>query len=172
MQFQENQEGLALAYKKYFYELLSYATKMIGDRQEAEDIVNKVFLRVLESWNRFKNPDHLTSPYIYKSVHNACIDFLHKTQKHRARHKEVAYLSEMVWGIAIDENAYNDQLKNIHAAIEALSPRRKEIFNLFYNKGLSTHKIAMQLNLKLQTVSNHKHEAIEAIRQSLKHDIL
>jgi restriction endonuclease Mrr len=53
-----------------------------------------------------------------------------------------------------------------------LPPRQKEIFKLAYVKGVSTNKIAKQLNIKLQTVSNHRYSALKTIRRFLDGGIL
>ena len=80
----------------------------------------------------------------------------------------------IISGIAID---YVDDVeksleeKNIQEliaqALEQLSPRQREIFELSRNRGLSHKEIAEQLGLSVYTVQDHIKNALEKIRAYL-----
>ncbi len=55
----------------------------------------------------------------------------------------------------------------IAQALEQLSPRQREIFELSRNRGLSHKEIAEQLGLSVYTVQDHIKNALEKIRAYL-----
>ena len=68
----------------------------------------------------------------------------------------------------LDEDRTNiTEAKLIAQALEQLSPRQREIFELSRNRGLSHKEIAEQLGLSVYTVQDHIKNALEKIRAYL-----
>ncbi len=56
--------------------LYTYALHMVHQKTEAEDIVQESFIKL---WNRRKDVDQKTvKAYLYRIVHNACLDYFKK----------------------------------------------------------------------------------------------
>jgi RNA polymerase sigma-70 factor, ECF subfamily len=65
---------------KHQNKLVHHAYYRVGDKQQAEDIVQDVFVKVYIERDRFKEMKNPVS-YLFKMVSNACIDHLRKSRK-------------------------------------------------------------------------------------------
>ena len=59
-------------------------------------------------------------------------------------------------------------MEKIEASIEALSPRRREIFLLSRNKGLKYREIAEELGISIKTVETQMGQALKELREKLE----
>jgi len=66
--------------KKYEKPIINYIYRFIGDRAEAEDITQEVFLRVYKSKDSYK-PTAKFSTWLYKIATNLCIDYKRKINR-------------------------------------------------------------------------------------------
>ena len=71
----------------YVDRLFRYAYRRLGSRQDAEDVVQDVFLRTFASRARLRNTS-LMGPYLYRSVANACVDVLRKKRRSPLSHTQ------------------------------------------------------------------------------------
>lgn len=63
---------------------------------------------------------------------------------------------------------YSKDLRDrINDAVEALPPKCREVFRLSYMEHKSTKEIASGLGISTSTVSNHIHNALVLLRESL-----
>ena len=68
----------------------------------------------------------------------------------------------------VEKSLEEKNIKELIAqALEQLSPRQREIFELSRNRGLSHKEIAEQLGLSVYTVQDHIKNALEKIRAYL-----
>lgn len=70
-------EQLVMAKQKMIY---NYCFRMVGDREDALDLTQEVFLRAYKSLVFFKAESSFTT-WIYRLAGNACIDFLRKNSR-------------------------------------------------------------------------------------------
>src|SRR5437899_2211850 len=106
-----------------FENLCQYAFTIVRDMDEAEDIVQSIFARL---WERRKSLDvkYSIRSYLFKSVHNQCINQLeHRTIKRR--HQEN---SQQKWEVQSPEVFPHELEDNIKRAIDALPPQCRAIF--------------------------------------------
>ena len=69
------------AFQKYGGLLCNYAYSYLNNREEAEDVVQEVFLQLLETEKVFPFNDIAIKSYLLKSVRNSCLNIL-KKKKH------------------------------------------------------------------------------------------
>ena len=65
------------AYKKYYGSLCYYAQNYVQDAETAQDLVQDVFVRIIETRQNFESPLHCRN-FLYLSVKNACLNHLDK----------------------------------------------------------------------------------------------
>ena len=78
-----------IIYKKYHTFFVHYAEKTMGEELYAEDVVQDVFINLLQQTNYFVSEGAVLK-YIYKALYNRCIDFI--------RHKQIEQHYEEVSG--------------------------------------------------------------------------
>ena len=152
-------------YNRYVPVLCAYAMKFVS-QSAAEDIVQDLFL---DMWT---NPPMLKTSlksYLFAAVRNSCLDHLKNL---RVREK---YVNHRLTQLQMDEITYyqendvsiieEEQLNQIHAAIEELPDKCKEIFELTYYQNMKSDEIAERLQISIRTVQNQLYKGLIKIRK-------
>lgn len=83
------QSELTEIYKEYYSRVKIYLMRFV-DKDDAEDLTQEVFIKVMNSLNKFKGESKL-STWIYKIATNTAIDKL-KSYNHKSRKKKILSL--------------------------------------------------------------------------------
>lgn len=150
--------------KREWSQLVSYAEHLAGSADDAEELVQRAFVRL---WRRRKRLDPAGSPraLLYRATRNLCVDFHRKRKTRRGlRHQ----LQRRRRPATADERLRERELRGaIEEAIDSLSPRRREAFMLCRIHGLSHREAADAMDLSPQTVANHVTQALKQVRAAL-----
>lgn len=135
-----------------------YALRVVGNPDDAEDLVENTFMKAWQAIQDGKNPDNFKS-YMYLLVRNECIDFLRKK-------KIIADVSEIpdVGEETIDTS---ERDARIWKAIDELPEKCREIFLMSKRDGFSNEEIAEELDISIKTVKNQMTKAYSRLRESL-----
>lgn len=97
------------------------------------------------------------------------MDFLKLSARNNRMQKAITYLMEETGNTSADANILTAEMEEIlKEAIEQLSPRRRMMFTMSREEGLSHEEIAQRLGLTLQTVKNTITDSLGSIRNFLK----
>lgn len=154
-----------MVFREYYKPLVRYGTTFLRDPDEAEDIVQQVFVSM---WEKRSQQDIHTSvrALLYKAVHNACLN--------RIKHRKVrsAYAEELKATQSQEETSDVVQTKEldekIRSAIATLPEQCARIFSMSRFEQLRYQEIADQLGLSVKTVENQMGKALRIIREQLK----
>ena len=150
-------------YDAYYSYLCGLAVSYIHDFEEAQELVNDVFLRVWERRSLLKHPP---LPYLISGVRNACFNYLRDNKK--ASEVTLSILERIPDVALYDENEVEDIVRMISDLSSQLPKRCYEVFNLHFDEGLDTADIAKKLGLSPSTVRVQLKLAIDKIREKLK----
>lgn len=150
-------------YDAYYSYLCGLAVSYIHDFEEAQELVNDVFLRV---WERRALLKHPPLPYLISGVRNACFNYLRDNKK--ASEVTLSILERVPDVALYDENEVEDIVRMISDLSSQLPKRCYEVFNLHFDEGLDTADIAKKLGLSPSTVRVQLKLAIDKIREKLK----
>ena len=150
-------------YDAYYSYLCGLAVSYIHDFEEAQELVNDVFLRV---WERRALLKHPPLPYLISGVRNACFNYLRDNKK--ASEVTISLLERIPDVALYDENEVEDIVRMISDLSSQLPKRCYEVFNLHFDEGLDTADIAKRLGLSPSTVRVQLKLAIDKIREKLK----
>jgi RNA polymerase sigma-70 factor (ECF subfamily) len=134
--------------------LLGYLVGLGLVREEAEDVVQETFLRLLRNLEEVKDEEHLR-PWIFRVAHNITVDqFRSARRRADANSVELSTLHEELsyTGLSPEESAIKqEQWRIARQAIERLTPQQKYVV-LLRAEGLRYREIGEVLNLSTTRV--------------------
>lgn len=149
--------------------LLHLAYRVIGDREEAKDLVQLAFLRVWEHRESY-DPRWSANTWLYRITTNLGIDAIRsrgvrQSQAEPVRHHLRAVHSRPQGGF---ESVVADEVLTILRDLASdLSLRQRKAFWLREVQGLSSRQVADVLECKESTVRNHLFAARGKLRREL-----
>ena len=149
--------------------LFNYILRMVGDRQEAEDLTQEALLQAYRTWTRVE-PD-ASGGYVkwcYRIAHNLTIDALRK-KKPRAVDDEDLARTEDTRALR-PEDVYENRVQsaNVRACIQSLEDKYREVLILRYQEELSYEQIAEALEVPVSTVETRIFRAKKMLREKLE----
>ena len=136
------------------------ALRIVGHREEAEDVAQSASLRLWKSLGRFRSGEDLDA-WVYRMVVNLSIDSLRRRRARPApvlpRKQEAAPVPELRDGAPDPEQRV--LVRELESALEVITadlpPRQKAAFVLTRIEGLSAVEAARVLGVTPSTVRNH-----------------
>ncbi len=149
------QQGDKLAFKilfeKYGTQVYQFSLRYLREKNDAEDLLNEVFLKIWENRHLLKT-NYSFQSYLFTIAYN---NIRQRFLKRNREEKYIRIFAEEYLLDSLKEEDHIDYLKftkEINAIIELLPPRRKEIFNLNFKEGLKNREISEELGLSEQFV--------------------
>ena len=161
-------QGDAAAYdvlvRRHLPRATMVARRLLGNVEDAEDLVQEAFLRALDRIASF-DVTRAFAPWFFRLLINIGIN-ARKSRALRAAEPERGDVPSR--GENPLEMAEREELRErFIAALSALPPRQRLVVSMFEVDGLSTAEIAESLGISRETVRWHHHQARQALRQAL-----
>jgi RNA polymerase sigma-70 factor (ECF subfamily) len=158
-------------YHNYSQKIYRFAFFLLKNKEDAEGIVQEVFLTV---WNKRNEIDSTKSfkSYLFKISHNISIDILRKRLKEKEYLGHLEKYFDSVKLTPEHEADYNIIKSQVDKAVEELPEKRKKIYILSREKGLSHKEISEQLGISVKTVENQITLALRHIKARLGTELL
>jgi len=149
--------------------LLQLAWRVVGDREDARDIVQLTFLRAWEHRARY-NPRYSPNTWLYRIATNLGIDLLRsrraKTRQSEPVRHHFVRLADLRRG-SVGELENREVTAILHELATTLSERQRAVFMLREVEGLSSREVAEILGCRSSTVRNHLFAARKTLRREL-----
>lgn len=161
-----NQQAFARLYESYFEKIYRYVYLKIGDREEAEDMTQQVFLQAYRSVRSFKYRGTPFSAWLFRIAHNQMVDFLRKKSK-----KPLSIdVEETNTGEIEDPEAtaeLNINIQELCRAAKCLTKAQQEVISLRFSGGLSIEQVARVMGKSEGAVKALQHAAVLSLRKLL-----
>lgn len=151
--------------------LLAFVRSRIGSLEEAEDILQDVFVRTLEGMSVTEPVDNLVA-WLYTAARNRIIDHYRKKKPVSVPIEREEGLS--LWEILEDKSFHPETLyhrkllaEEITKGISALPEEQREVFILQELEGLAFREIAERTGESINTLISRKRYAVLALRKRL-----
>ncbi len=141
--------------------MFRFAYMRVGNRADAEDIVQDVFLKLFRSGENLSHVRNLQH-YLFRSINNACRDFLR-----RKNYNMIPIENAGAMEVPEDDRQMHEEYRRIGRLLEKLSEEQAEVIRLKCSDGLKFREIAKLLDIPLATAKSRYRYAIEHIRQEL-----
>ena len=168
----ENQSYFLHIVKRYKVKLLAYIRRISNvSNEEAEDLLQDVFLKVFVNLNDFDNGLKFSS-WIYRITHNLVIDNFRKT-KSRPQLTELDMSSDRISTLADDFDIERDLDKEflkakIQTALANLDIKFREILVLKYLEEKDYQEISDIIKKPTGTVASRINKAKQELKKELK----
>lgn len=151
----------------------SVALRMMGDEDEANDIVQEALICVWKTIKRLNKPDGFKA-WFYRIVINKCYDRMRSMKRNREK-----IVDSMTWEVignrlseAPDTLLENTEICSIIRALsDGLSPKQKAVFVLCDLEGMSHSEIAEITGMNSINIKSNLHHARRRIGELVKKHI-
>jgi RNA polymerase sigma-70 factor (ECF subfamily) len=152
-------------FKTYYQALVGYGRTILKDKDEAEDIVQQVFVTI---WEKRSEMEVHTSfkGMMYRAVQNACLNRIKHQTVRRSHAKEVIMTGSS--SFSQQDIQYKELQKKIDESIDQLPEQCARIFRMSRFDELKYQEIADKLGLSVKTVENQMGKALKLMRENMK----
>jgi len=155
-----------LLYERYSQNLYRFARSLLKNHEDAEEVVQEVFYRV---WNKRKDLSGRKSfqSFLFTIAYNVTIDQLRKRINDQKYEQFLINQAQRNFLNPEDDLEFQDLKNEVEKAIHELPEKRKQIYMMSREEGLSYKEIALRKSIKVKTVENHINLALRHIRKRL-----
>jgi RNA polymerase sigma-70 factor (ECF subfamily) len=170
-------KGDKKAYEQLFLDnyknLVLYAKKFVMETETARDLVQDVFIYLWDKREKL-NIDKSLSSYLFRAVHNACINYLKREATKENYIKQfLINLNEGTYKTSASDDAYElvvhkDLSERIEWIIETLPEQCRNIFRMSRFRGMKNKEIAEIYSISPRTVETQIYRALKVLKENLK----
>ncbi len=168
---------------RYQAKAFAIAYRMSTDEEQARDLTQEAFIKVLDGIKTFKGQSSFFT-WFYRIVVNTCLDAQRKKQRWRQLFRFTSSPAQDKTTTLNDLETYGDrhprsdpmahltskELKeDIKAALAELSHHQRMVFTLKVFEGFSIEEIAQMMRIAKGTVKSHLFRATRHMRKVLGH---
>jgi len=153
-------------YSSYVNNVYRYIFLFTKSKEETEEIMQDVFVKIWEKREKLAEVESFKN-YLFRAAKNKLISEVRHLQ---VRHRVLSEIKRSRVGVHETTNYevdYKVYYQVVQKAIEKLPPKRKLIFRLNTENGLSHDEIADQLKVSKSFVKNQLYKAYDFVRQYL-----
>lgn len=152
-------------FNRFYSPLCNYAFAILKDHDEAEDVVQGIFVDFWKKENK-QDIDVEYERYLIRAIKFKCIDYQRKEVVKRKYESEAIHTGSISEEEPKDENPKLKEL--LHLAIGSLPEKTREVFMMAKLDGLSYNEISEHLKISPKTVENQMGRAFKLLREKLK----
>lgn len=169
-------------YRRWFFDLCEFANRYVRRRAICEEVVQDLYLNIWKNRKEW-HPKGTIRSYLYKGIRNNAIDYLKhlKVEREYLSERKLNRLQEyeeqiggdsMLNGVLSEDENKKELAEAIEDAILQLPERRREIFRMSREDGLTYQEIADALDISIKTVETQMGRSLKSLRNLLSDYLL
>lgn len=167
-----DEDAFCELYAAYKSRLIYFAMRFLKSREYAEDIFQDAFTIIWQG-RRFINPDTSFSSYLYTIVRNRILNQLRDLANQDKFREQIMSQAIDYCNDTKNEILANDLQQLISCALQRLTPRQREIFEMSREQQMSHKEIAEALGISVNTVQESISTSLRTLRTYLeKHSVM
>jgi RNA polymerase sigma-70 factor (ECF subfamily) len=160
-----------LIYEKYSLKLYSFGLKYLKSTDEAEELVQSVFVKLWENYRELKTETSFKS-YLFTIAYNDMCKIFRK-RKYDRRFIDDVLNSDFQFSYSLDENIDQKSiLTQVQKIIDLLPEKQRTIFIKSKLEGKSTREISEELGLSPGSIDNYISKSLKFIRLRIRNENL
>lgn len=168
-----SEQAFAELYKAYYAYLNAVAIYYLQDKEVAQEVVDDVFLNVWKKRENLVFPIHY---YLVRSVQNGCLNYIRsqralQTALDGHRDEVLFFLEEHILSTStpLEDVELKETEAEIRRVVDNLPIKMRAVFEAYFYDGKSAEEIAEEMNLSVNTIRVQIKNALDKLKQSLKH---
>ena len=157
---------IAAFYTVHQNELVNFATSRLGNREEAEDLVQDAFIKMM-TFEGIINEATIKS-FAYTITANKVKDLLRRRIFRHQMEESKMYEMELQHSHAERLAEYNDATRIVNAGISRLSPACAKVYRMSFFEDMTTGDIAEELQVSKRTVESQLFASRKQMREMVK----
>lgn len=155
-------------YEKYHTELFQFLFYMVNNREQAEDLVQEVYIKILKSYDRFERKSS-EKTWMFSIARNVAIDSFRKKKSLKEQFFDNFYMN------VNDLNDYNllpeevamtkEEIKQVYRSLQCCSVEQRMVIHYRYIQGFSIADTAAALGWSASKVKTTQHRGIKKLRK-------
>jgi len=133
--------------------VFTLAIRMLGNREEAEEVSQDVFIKVYKSLPNFKG-DSKVSTWVYRIAYNTCLDRINKNKKKRM-HTDLNHIDQIAYAdldTAYHKMVMAERSEMIERCLSKLSAEDAGVLTLFYLEEKNLQEMEETTNIPVNTL--------------------
>ncbi len=160
-QSNERNSGISALYETYQRPILAYLTRLVSDRETAEDLCQETFIKAMRAWSRHK-PDASVSAWLYRIATNTAYD--HLRRRRRILFTPLNDSNPLPVSDPTTESHIDDD-EPVQAALAQIPPRYRVPLVMHTCEGRSTQEIADAMGCSNSAIKTRLFRARARFRQ-------
>lgn len=159
-----NPDDFSLMYEEYFSKIYNFVFYRILNKEQTEDIVSDIFLKVSENIFRFDAKKANFNTWIFSIARNKLIDY------YRVKKIYISIDDENTIDPSIDFEEQcslikDEELRELYNALAKIDDRTRFIITLKHFEGLNNREISKQIGINESTVSTIYVRGLKRLRE-------
>ncbi len=162
-----NQVALARLYEHYFPRVYRYACARLANSEDAEDVTEEIFLRVIDHIDGFLFRGLPFGAWVFRIARNEVVSHVRR-QKARSA---TAPLSDLIADLSSDHVAeleFKLDIARVREATGRLPEAQRQVIELRFGAGLSVAETAQVLKKSENNVKVLQHKAITRLKSLVR----
>ena len=162
----DDESAFEQLFRAYYPRLCAFASTLLDDRAEAEEVVQTMFCRLWEQRTSLEVTSSVQA-YLFRAVRNASLNQIKKTQIRDAY--KVMNLDNLNQNPEFQPDRITESAlsQRIEKAIADLPEQCRLVFKLSRFEEMKYKEIAEHLNISIKTVENQMGKALKRLRLDL-----
>ena len=162
-----NNQGQMIAnfYTVHHAELVNFATSRLGNREEGEDLVQDVFIKMM-SFEGIINEATIKS-FAFTIAANKIKDHLRRRIFRHKMEENAKYEMELQYSHVERVVEYYDTLRMVNDSMARLSPACAKVYRMSLFEDMTTGDIAQEMNVSKRTVESQLFTSRKQVRAML-----
>jgi RNA polymerase sigma-70 factor (ECF subfamily) len=158
-------------YQKYHHDVFQFLFYMVRNKEQAEDLVQEVYIRVFKSYNRFEGKSS-EKTWLFSIARNVAIDFFRKQKGWKDR-----LLEKFDWSASQvkDENPIPDvlavqreEIRDVYRCLEYCTVDQRTVIILRFFHDLSISETAEALSWTESKVKTTQHRSLKMLKKHME----
>lgn len=155
-------------YEMYHARIFHFALSFLKNEDDSYDIVQEVFVKLWERRSSFRKDTNIDA-LMFTMAKNTILSVFRK------RATEQKYIESLGYNMQINSDSTSEQIDysflkaQYESIVPKLPPKRKEIFILSREKGLSNKEIAKLKGISEKTVEDHITKSLAFLKKHISH---